>query len=96
MKRSRQRQVRSGIANKKPLSGSNKQPSDPKEDEEMERKIQDIVAKALEVAVSTRTCQWFCILFLCGRFVESKKDIFRTAFGEMVVRNVCVCVCLLN
>nr|CDP93568.1 Bm9325 [Brugia malayi] len=48
LKRSRQRQIRNGVA-KKPLSGSNKQPSDPKEDEEMERKIQDIVAKALEV-----------------------------------------------
>ncbi|VDK29651.1 unnamed protein product [Gongylonema pulchrum] len=49
MKRSRQRQVRGGVLNKKPLSGSNKQPTDPIEDEEMERKIQDIVAKALEV-----------------------------------------------
>uniref|UniRef100_A0A8R1XRA3 Histone-lysine N-methyltransferase, H3 lysine-79 specific n=1 Tax=Onchocerca volvulus TaxID=6282 RepID=A0A8R1XRA3_ONCVO len=48
LKRSRQRQIRNGVA-KKPLSGSNKQPSDPKDDEEMERKIQDIVAKALEV-----------------------------------------------
>lgn len=49
LKRSRQRQARGQVTSKKVASGNTKQPSDPKEDEEMERKIQDIVAKALEV-----------------------------------------------
>ncbi|VDN06661.1 unnamed protein product [Thelazia callipaeda] len=57
LKRTRQRQIRNGIMSKKPLSGSNKQPNDPKEDEEMERRIQDIVAKALEVDCAAKCAE---------------------------------------
>ncbi|KHN84878.1 Histone-lysine N-methyltransferase, H3 lysine-79 specific [Toxocara canis] len=49
IKRARSRAARGGPTNKRVLSSSGKLPSDPKEEEEMERKIQDIVAKALEV-----------------------------------------------
>ncbi|VDK43913.1 unnamed protein product [Anisakis simplex] len=49
LKRARSRTSRSGPANKRLISTSGKLPNDPKEEEEMERKIQDIVAKALEV-----------------------------------------------
>uniref|UniRef100_A0A9J2P870 Histone-lysine N-methyltransferase, H3 lysine-79 specific n=1 Tax=Ascaris lumbricoides TaxID=6252 RepID=A0A9J2P870_ASCLU len=49
LKRARSRSVRGGSSNKRVVSSSAKLPNDPKEEEEMERKIQDIVAKALEV-----------------------------------------------